>query len=135
MQPTEQSQPTNARTSQEQPPKQMQMQPAMEMSVVGNAPTSTQPGQQAPMRVRGGGAGKVRYLLGYVQHQSLATAQTSAQLPSNGWAVSSAVLVASSAASAARASASALRTSSAARARCSAKEAKVLRSRRFSSNA
>ncbi|KAI5836274.1 hypothetical protein K523DRAFT_226085 [Schizophyllum commune Tattone D] len=77
MQPTEQSQSQTPRMSQEQSPKQMQMQPAMEMNVVGTAPTSTQPGQQDPMRVRGGGAGKVRYLLVYLQPQLLATAQTS----------------------------------------------------------
>ncbi|KAL1705478.1 hypothetical protein EV121DRAFT_290441 [Schizophyllum commune] len=58
MQPTEQAQSQTPRMSQEHPPKQMQMQPAMEMKVVGTAPTSTQPGQQDPMRVRGGGAGK-----------------------------------------------------------------------------
>ncbi|KAL1745817.1 hypothetical protein HDZ31DRAFT_62792 [Schizophyllum fasciatum] len=48
-----------AQAPQEHPaPKQMQMQPAMEMSVAGSSTKSTQPGEHAPMRVRGGGAGK-----------------------------------------------------------------------------
>ncbi|KAL1673101.1 hypothetical protein EV122DRAFT_223388 [Schizophyllum commune] len=129
MQPTEQSQSQTPRMSQEQLPKQMQMQPAMEMNVVGTAPTSTQPGQQDPMRVRGGGAGKVRYLLVYLQPQLLATAQTSLRsCQAVAAAASSAVLDASFAAVPfIRAFASASRTSSAARARCSAKQWKVLR--------
>ncbi|KAI4527976.1 hypothetical protein K525DRAFT_185247 [Schizophyllum commune Loenen D] len=118
MQPTEQSQSQTPRMSQEQLPKQMQMQPAMEMNVVGTAPTSTQPGQQDPMRVRGGGAGKVRYLLVYLQPQLLATAQTSLR---------SCQAVAASRSLWPSAFASASRTSSAARARCSAKQWKVLR--------